>query len=69
MSMPGMLDTVLNLGLNDDVCAALSKKHGERFAYDAYRRFLVRSSREDAQCVNDDMQEPRRVLGLRLRLG
>ena len=57
MSMPGMLDTVLNLGLNDYVCVALSKIHGERFAYDAFRRFLVSSSRDDAQCVNDDMQE------------
>jgi pyruvate,orthophosphate dikinase len=58
--MPGMLDTVLNLGLNDDVCAALSKKHGERFAYDAYRRFLVRSSGMMMHtCVNDHMQELR----------
>ncbi|KAI8566148.1 hypothetical protein RHMOL_Rhmol02G0017200 [Rhododendron molle] len=40
MSMPGMMDTVLNLGLNDDVVAALAVKSGERFAYDSYRRFL-----------------------------
>ncbi|KAF2287773.1 hypothetical protein GH714_002659 [Hevea brasiliensis] len=40
ISMPGMMDTVLNLGLNDEVAAALSSKSGERFAYDSYRRFL-----------------------------
>ena len=38
--MPGMMDTVLNLGLNDDVVAGLAAKSGERFAYDSYRRFL-----------------------------
>ncbi|CAN0856090.1 Pyruvate, phosphate dikinase, chloroplastic [Linum grandiflorum] len=40
ISMPGMMDTVLNLGLNDEVAASLSAKSGERFAYDSYRRFL-----------------------------
>ncbi|WOL15780.1 pyruvate, phosphate dikinase 2 [Canna indica] len=40
VSMPGMMDTVLNLGLNDEVAAALAAKSGERFAYDSYRRFL-----------------------------
>lgn len=40
ISMPGMMDTVLNLGLNDDVVAGLASKSGERFAYDSYRRFL-----------------------------
>ena len=40
-SMPGMMDTVLNLGLNDLTVKALSgKTNNERFAYDAYRRFL-----------------------------
>ena len=40
-SMPGMMDTILNLGLNDDVVAGLAKKTGnERFAYDSYRRFV-----------------------------
>lgn len=39
-SMPGMMDTVLNLGLNDETVAALAMQSGdERFAYDAYRRF------------------------------
>ncbi|CAL0330688.1 unnamed protein product [Lupinus luteus] len=40
VSMPGMMDTVLNLGLNDEVVAGLASKSGERFAYDSYRRFL-----------------------------
>jgi pyruvate,orthophosphate dikinase len=40
ISMPGMMDTVLNLGLNDDVVAGLAAKSGERFAFDSYRRFL-----------------------------
>lgn len=40
-SMPGMMDTILNLGLNDDVVKGLVKKTGnERFAYDSYRRFV-----------------------------
>ncbi|KAE9602025.1 putative pyruvate, phosphate dikinase [Lupinus albus] len=40
VSMPGMMDTVLNLGLNDQVVAGLASKSGDRFAYDSYRRFL-----------------------------
>ncbi len=40
-SMPGMMDTILNLGLNDEVVVGLVKKTGnERFAYDSYRRFV-----------------------------
>ena len=39
--MPGMLDTVLNLGLNDTTVEGLARKSGdERFAYDSYRRFI-----------------------------
>ena len=41
VSMPGMMDTVLNLGLNDRVVEGLARKSGdERFAYDSYRRFI-----------------------------
>jgi len=41
VSMPGMMDTVLNLGLNDDTIEGLIKKSGnERFAWDSYRRFV-----------------------------
>ncbi|RVC76676.1 pyruvate, phosphate dikinase [Mesorhizobium sp. M4A.F.Ca.ET.022.05.2.1] len=40
-SMPGMMDTVLNLGLNDETVEALSADSGDaRFAYDSYRRFI-----------------------------
>src|SRR5258706_7378204 len=40
-SMPGMMDTVLNLGLNDETVEALAKQSGDRrFAYDSYRRFI-----------------------------
>ena len=40
-SMPGMMDTVLNLGLNPDTVAAMAKKTGnDRFAWDSYRRFI-----------------------------
>jgi pyruvate,orthophosphate dikinase len=41
LSMPGMMDTILNLGLNDESVEGLAKKtRNERFAYDAYRRFI-----------------------------
>ncbi len=41
VSMPGMMDTVLNLGLNDEVVKGLAEKSGdERFAWDSYRRFI-----------------------------
>ena len=41
VSLPGMMDTILNLGINDDTVKGLIQKSGnERFAYDAYRRFI-----------------------------
>ncbi len=41
LSMPGMMDTVLNLGINDEVAAGFARTTGnERLAYDAYRRFI-----------------------------
>ena len=41
VSMPGMMDTVLNLGLNDETVKGLAKRSGnEKFAYDSYRRFI-----------------------------
>ena len=40
-SMPGMMDTILNLGINDEVAETIAKKtKNERFAYDSYRRFI-----------------------------
>ena len=42
VSMPGMMDTVLNLGLNDETVQGLARSSGdERFAYDSYRRFVA----------------------------
>eukprot|EP00457_Paulinella_chromatophora_P000739 gb/GEZN01000739.1/.p1 GENE.gb/GEZN01000739.1/~~gb/GEZN01000739.1/.p1 ORF type:complete len:887 (+),score=168.01 gb/GEZN01000739.1/:129-2789(+) len=42
VSMPGMMDTVLNLGLNDEVVAGLARlTNNERFAFDSYRRFIT----------------------------
>ncbi len=42
VSMPGMMDTILNLGLNDETVVALARLSGnDRFAYDAYRRFMA----------------------------
>ncbi|MGQ9544036.1 MAG: pyruvate, phosphate dikinase [Candidatus Bathyarchaeia archaeon] len=46
LSMPGMMDTILNLGLNDDTLIGLAKQTGdERFAYDCYRRLIQMFSR------------------------
>ena len=42
VSMPGMMDTILNLGLNETTCAALAREtNNERFAMDSYRRFIL----------------------------
>ncbi|MBR0295454.1 MAG: pyruvate, phosphate dikinase [Bacilli bacterium] len=42
VSMPGMMDTILNLGLNETTCAALAREtNNERFALDSYRRFIL----------------------------
>ena len=42
VSMPGMMDTILNLGLNETSCAAIARETGnERFAMDSYRRFIL----------------------------
>lgn len=40
ISMPGMMDTILNLGLNDNRVLVLQKTNNPRFAWDAYRRFI-----------------------------
>jgi pyruvate,orthophosphate dikinase len=41
VSMPGMMDTVLNLGLNTQIVEGLAKRGGARFAYDSFRRFIM----------------------------
>ena len=57
-SMPGMMDTVLNLGLNDETVAGLAAKSGdERFAYDSYRRFIQMYSDVVLGVDHDEFEE------------
>ena len=57
-SMPGMMDTVLNLGLNDVTAAALAKSSGDpRFAYDSYRRFITMYSDVVLGVAHDHFEE------------
>jgi len=57
-SMPGMMDTVLNLGLNDATVAALAKLSGdERFAYDSYRRFIQMYSNVVLEIPHEHFEE------------
>jgi pyruvate,orthophosphate dikinase len=70
-SMPGMMDTVLNLGINDAVVEGLARKTGnERFAYDSYRRFIDMFG-DVVMGVNheyfeDSMDELKKELGVKL---
>ncbi|GIQ79939.1 pyruvate, phosphate dikinase [Kipferlia bialata] len=58
VSMPGMMDTVLNLGLNDAAVAGLAKKTGnERFAFDAYRRFIQMYGDVVLGCEHHDFEK------------
>jgi pyruvate,orthophosphate dikinase len=58
-SMPGMMDTILNIGLNDEVAAALAERSGDpRFAYDLYRR-LVHMFGSVVLAVPDELFEAR----------
>lgn len=65
VSMPGMMDTILNLGLNDKTAAALAKEsNNERFAYDCYRRFILMFTniamglpRDDMDAMLDEIKE------------
>ena len=77
VSMPGMMDTVLNLGLNDDAVAGIARKSGnERFAWDSYRRFvqmygdvvlgLKPQSKEDIDPFEEIMDEMKAVKGIEL---
>src|SRR5688572_10109595 len=57
-SMPGMMDTVLNLGLNDETVEGLAKTSGdERFAWDSYRRFIQMYSDVVLQLDQDAFEE------------
>jgi len=64
-SMPGMMDTVLNLGLNDRSVKGLAKSTSdERFAYDSYRRFIAMYSRIvlglDGEPFDEELEEAKR---------
>jgi pyruvate,orthophosphate dikinase len=68
-SMPGMMDTVLNLGLNDGSVAGLAKQtENERFAYDSYRRFVQMFGKIvldiDGQTFEDALEELRKEQGV-----
>ena len=76
VSMPGMMDTVLNLGLNGAAVEGLARRSGsERFAWDAYRRFVqmyadvvlgLKAERETGQDPFDDvLEETKRARGIR----
>ena len=69
VSMPGMMDTILNLGINDEVVEGLAKLTGnERFAYDSYRRFIQMFSdvalgldKSNFERIIDKMKEERKI--------
>ena len=69
VSMPGMMDTILNLGLNEEVVAGLASKTGNpRFAYDSYRRFIqmysdvvMGLSKKRFEEIIDEMKEKRNI--------
>ena len=57
VSMPGMMDTVLNLGLNDQTVLGLSNSSGgEKFAYDSYRRFIQMYSKVVLEIASDKFE-------------
>ncbi len=75
VSMPGMMDTVLNLGLNDDAVEGITKKSGnDRFAWDSYRRFVQMygdvvlgmkpESKEDIDPFEEIMEEVKEAKGV-----
>jgi pyruvate,orthophosphate dikinase len=75
VSMPGMMDTVLNLGLNDGAVAGIAKKSGnDRFAWDSYRRFVQMygdvvlgmkpESKEDIDPFEEIMEEVKEAKGV-----
>jgi len=76
-SMPGMMDTVLNLGLNDEAVESIAKKSGnERFAWDSYRRFVQMfgdvvlgmkpASKEDIDPFEEIMEHMKEEKGIHL---
>lgn len=76
-SMPGMMDTILNLGLNDDVVEGLTRKTGNpRFAWDSYRRFVQMygdvvlgmkpENKEDIDPFEEIIEDVKKVKGVKL---
>ncbi|MFN2527638.1 MAG: pyruvate, phosphate dikinase [Candidatus Baltobacteraceae bacterium] len=70
VSMPGMMDTILNLGLNDQTVLALAQMTGnERFAWDAYRRFIMMFScvvlNLEKQLFEDRIEDEKKHLGVK----
>src|SRR5205823_5759494 len=66
-SMPGMMETILNLGLNDRSVAGLAAvTKNERFAYDAYRRFVQMYSTVVMGLSKEDLEHPLRAMKQRL---
>ncbi len=69
VSMPGMMDTILNLGMNDEVCLTIAKMtNNERFAYDSYRRFIqmfadvvMNFPKEDFEGLFDKIKEEKQI--------
>ena len=67
-SMPGMMDTVLNLGLNDEIVEAMAKRPGlDRFTYDSYRRFITMYSDIVMQIGREENEHE--ITALKHRLG
>jgi pyruvate,orthophosphate dikinase len=67
-SMPGMMETILNLGLNDRSVAGLARvTKNERFAYDAYRRFVQMYSTVVMEMSKEDLEH--RLRGMKEKLG
>jgi pyruvate,orthophosphate dikinase len=70
-SMPGMMDTVLNLGINDETVHGLIKMSGnERFAYDCYRRFIQMYSDvvmgADSEALEEELEKMKHKKGVKL---
>lgn len=71
VSMPGMMDTILNLGLNDETVKGLiARSENERFAYDAYRRFVQMFGNVVLRVAHDEfehlIEEKKKAKGLTL---
>jgi pyruvate,orthophosphate dikinase len=71
LSMPGMMDTILNLGLNDETVEGLARlTKNERFAYDAYRRFIQMFGKIvlgiDAKKFEDTFEKQKEEVGAKL---